>query len=97
MSGEGWGEDGGVEIEVTVVKLFAKWDPDEVQVSDISLTVSIEFIEISLRCIVWVYSIVPLHDDHNHQITQHAFCIVFSSDNVNVHYIQSLIFIRGGA
>ena len=28
------------EIEVQDVKLFGKWNPDEVQVSDISLTVS---------------------------------------------------------
>lgn len=31
------------EIEVQDVKLFGKWNPDEVQVSDISLTVSYRF------------------------------------------------------
>ena len=40
---EGWGEPGeevaaATSIEVHDIKLFGKWNPDEVQVSDISLT-----------------------------------------------------------
>merc|ERR1711907_47483 len=34
----GGGEVGGTTIEVQDIKLFGKWNPDEVQVSDISLT-----------------------------------------------------------
>ena len=45
---EDWGEPGeevaaATSIEVHDIKLFGKWNPDEVQVSDISLTVSYNF------------------------------------------------------
>lgn len=37
---ENWDESGPVVAEIPEVKLFDKWSSDDVQVSDISLTVS---------------------------------------------------------
>lgn len=37
---ENWDETGPVVAELPEIKLFNKWSSDEVQVSDISLTVS---------------------------------------------------------
>ena len=36
---ENWDESGPVVAEIPEIKLFAKWSSDDVQVSDISLTV----------------------------------------------------------
>ena len=51
MSGEDWGEEvyGGeeeaVQIQVNEIKLFNRWTLDDIQVSDISLTVSWQVLE----------------------------------------------------
>ena len=47
-----WGVDESpvvVSPDVQVIKLFAKWSTDDVQVSDISLTVSVTFYIITFR------------------------------------------------
>ena len=47
-----WGVDESpvvVSPEVQDIKLFAKWSTDDVQVSDISLTVSVTFYIITFR------------------------------------------------
>ena len=43
MSGEDWAAESTAQpavLESAEVKLFGRWDPEEVQVNDISLTVS---------------------------------------------------------
>lgn len=55
------------EIEVQDVKLFGKWNPDEVQVSDISLTVSLVCFEkidyFTVKCCFQMFTIAS-HTPH---------------------------------
>ena len=46
---ENWDEPAPVVAELPEIKLFGKWSTDDVQVSDISLTVSIKQYDCSQR------------------------------------------------
>lgn len=45
-----WDPVAAIEPPAVEVKLFGRWNPDEVQVSDISLQVSQELVSVSYKC-----------------------------------------------
>ena len=51
-----WDPVAAIEPPAVEVKLFGRWNPDEVQVSDISLQVSPELSLVCPTSVVWVWA-----------------------------------------